>query len=145
KQQRTLPDLVHVGEVPELQRIEEADGELRIGAAASLEAAWQALALRAPAFTELWLRFASPPVRHAGTLGGNVANGSPIGDGAPALMALDAQVELRRGARVRRLPLADFYTGYMKNRLEPGEFVQAMAVPLAAFRRTLRAWKISKR
>ncbi len=145
KQLRDLPELVHTTEVAELKRIEEADGELRIGAAASLEAAWRALATRLPALTEMWLRFASPPIRHAGTLGGNLANGSPIGDGAPVLMALDAQLELRRGSRIRRLPLDAFYTGYMKNRLEPGEFVEAIAVPLAALQRTVRAYKISKR
>ena len=145
KQLRTLPTLIHTGEVQAMQRIEEAGGELRIGAAASLEAAWRALAVRQPALTETWLRFASPPIRLAGTLGGNTATGSPIGAGAPVLLALDAQLELRRGARVRRLRLADFYVGYMKNRLEAGEFVQAIAVPLAAFGRTLRAWKISKR
>jgi xanthine dehydrogenase small subunit len=62
----------------------------------------------ARALTDVWLRFASPPIRHAGTLGGNVANGSPIGDSPPVLMALDAQIELRRGSAVRRLPLTDF-------------------------------------
>jgi xanthine dehydrogenase small subunit len=87
---------------------------------------------RAP-LTDVWLRFASPPIRHAGTLGGNVANGSPIGDSPPVLMALDAQIELRRGSAVRRLPLTDFYLDYMKNALQEGEFVQAVAVPLAAF------------
>ncbi len=145
KQLRTLPELIYTGEVREMKRIDEVNGELRIGAAASLETAWRALATRTPPLTEMWLRFASPPIRHAGTLGGNIANGSPIGDGAPVLMALDAQIELRRGSRARRMPLADFYVGYMKNRLEPGEFVQALAVPLAAFERTLRAYKISKR
>ncbi len=74
-----------------------------------------------------------------------MANGSPIGDSAPVLMALDAQLELRQGERVRRLPLDDFYTGYMANRLEPGEFIQAVVVPEAAFARRIRAYKISKR
>ena len=145
KQLRDLGDVIPVSEVDELKAIAHAGGELRIGAGASLEAAWGALARRAPALTQAWRRFASPPIRHAGTMGGNVANGSPIGDSAPVLMALDALVELRRGDRVRRLPLDDFYTGYQKNRLEPGEFVQALVVPDAAFSRTLRAYKISKR
>ncbi|HEY0857543.1 MAG TPA: xanthine dehydrogenase small subunit [Albitalea sp.] len=145
KQFRELRELISVGGVDELKRIEEHDGELLIGAGVSLETAWRTLAGHLPALTDMWLRFASPPIRHAGTMGGNVANGSPIGDSAPVLMALDASLVLRRGARVRRLPLQDFYTGYMTNRLEPGEFVQAIAVPLAAMRRTLRAYKISKR
>ncbi len=145
KQFRPLGDIVYVGEVAEMKRIEVADDELTIGAGASLDAAFAALAARAPALTDVWLRFASPPIRHAGTMGGNVANGSPIGDSAPVLMALDAQVELRRGERVRRMSLTDFYVGYMLNRLEPGEFVQGIKVPLAAFERTVRAYKISKR
>lgn len=149
KQFRDLGDILYVGNVAEMKVVEERAGEagaeLYIGAGASLERAWQALARRAPALTDVWLRFASPPIRHAGTMGGNVANGSPIGDAPPVLMALDAQIELRQGARVRRMPLADFYVDYMKNRLEPGEFVQGLAVPLAALQRQVRAYKISKR
>ena len=145
KQMRELGEVIPVTEIDELKTISHAAGELRIGAGASLEAAWAALAERAPPLTEAWRRFASPPIRHAGTLGGNVANGSPIGDSAPVLMALDAQLELRRGDRVRRLPLDDFYTGYQANRLEPGEFLQAVVVPDAAWQRRIRAYKISKR
>jgi xanthine dehydrogenase small subunit len=145
KQFRDLGEVIPVTEIDELKTITHADGELRIGAGASLEAAWTALAGRAPSLTEAWRRFASPPIRHAGTMGGNVANGSPIGDSAPVLMALDAQIELRQGERVRRLPLSDFYTGYLANRLEAGEFVQAIAVPDAAWSRQIRAYKISKR
>jgi xanthine dehydrogenase small subunit len=145
KQFRDLGHVIPITEVGELKAISQRDEELRLGAGASLEAAWGALAAKAPSLTEAWRRFASPPIRHAGTLGGNVANGSPIGDSAPVLMALDAQVELRQGERVRRLPLDDFYTGYLANRMEPGEFVQALVVPDAAFTRQLRAYKISKR
>jgi len=78
-------------------------------------------------------------------MGGNVANGSPIGDSAPVLMALDAELELRRGARTRRVALDAFYVGYMKNRLERGEFVQAIVVPQLPTARKVRAYKISKR
>ena len=98
-----------------------------------------------PGLRELWLRFASPPVRHAGTLGGNIANGSPIGDGAPALIALGADIILRRGSVQRAMPLQDFYLGYMKNALQPGEFVEALHLPLPDADLQLRAYKISKR
>lgn len=150
KQFKDLGDILYLGAVKELRLIEEKGGpsdggELHIGAGASLERAWSALAARAPALTEVWLRFASPPVRHAGTLGGNLANGSPIGDCAPVLMALDAELLLRRGKQQRRLPLSEFYLGYMKNQLQPGEFLQAVVVPLAVLQRRLRAYKISKR
>ena len=142
---RPLGDIIFVGTVDEMKQIVENDSELVIGAGASLEAAWAALTRRVPALTDVWLRFASPPIRNAGTMGGNVANGSPIGDSPPVLIALDAQIELRKGARVRRMLLADFYIDYMKNDLEAGEFVQGIAVPLAAMQRQVRAYKISKR
>jgi xanthine dehydrogenase small subunit len=145
KQYRDVGELIYLGEVAELRRIALDGDTLRIGAGASLEDAWSALAARAPSLTEAWLRFASPPIRHAGTMGGNVANGSPIGDSAPVLIALDAQLLLRRGERTRRVPLQDFYVDYMVNRLQPGEFVQAIEVPTSAFTPTLRAYKISKR
>ncbi|HSC65610.1 MAG TPA: FAD binding domain-containing protein, partial [Caldimonas sp.] len=109
---RELPQLVYIGAVDELKRIDERDGVLSIGAAASLEDAWRALVARWPTLAEIWLRFAGVPLRHTGTMGGNVANGSPIGDSAPVLMALDAALVLRRGDDVRRVALADFYTGY---------------------------------
>ncbi|MDA7415302.1 xanthine dehydrogenase small subunit [Xenophilus arseniciresistens] len=145
KQFRDVGDLIHVGEVAQLQQVADEGDVLRIGAGASLEAAWRALVQRAPSLQDVWLRFASPPIRNAGTMGGNVANGSPIGDSPPILMALDAQIELRRGDAVRRMPLTDFYLDYMKNALQPGEFVQALRVPHAAFARQLRGYKISKR
>ncbi len=145
KQMRDLGNILYLGEVAELKKIVLTDDALSVGAGASLEAAWDALARHWPALREVWLRFASPPIRHAGTLGGNVANGSPIGDSAPVLMALDAQVLLRHGTRTRRMPLDAFYTGYMESRLAPGEFLQAVVVPLELPRRTVRAYKISKR
>jgi xanthine dehydrogenase small subunit len=145
KQFRDLGDIVYVGDVDEMKVIEERGEVLYIGAGASLEAAYGALAQRVPQLTDVWLRFASPPIRHAGTMGGNVANGSPIGDSPPVLMALDASIELRKGDRVRSMPLSRFYLDYMKNELQPGEFVQGLAVPLAAMRRQVRVYKISKR
>ncbi len=145
KQFRDLGELIYIGEVAELKTIAEHDGVLEIGAAATLEDAWQALAARWPSLREVGLRFAGPPVRHAGTMGGNVANGSPIGDSAPVLMALDARIVLQRADAVREMPLADFYVDYMKNRLEPGEFVHSLRVPLPRAGEQLRAYKISKR
>jgi xanthine dehydrogenase small subunit len=144
KQFRDVPELLYIGGVDALKRIDARDGTLSIGAAASLEDAWRALVARWPTLADVWLRFAGVPLRHAGTMGGNVANGSPIGDAAPVLMALGAALVLRRGDRVRRLPLPDFYTGYLANRLDAGEFVQAIEVPLGDAA-AVRAYKISKR
>ncbi|MCU0921685.1 MAG: xanthine dehydrogenase small subunit [Burkholderiaceae bacterium] len=142
---RDLGDIVYVGEVDELKRIGEADGALHIGAGAALEDAWSALAARWPAVNEAWLRFAGPPVRHAGTMGGNVANGSPIGDSAPVLIALGASIVLRHGPATREMLLEDFYLDYMKNQLVPGEFVAGISVPLPTPAQRFRAYKISKR
>jgi xanthine dehydrogenase small subunit len=146
KQFRHLDQLIYLGDVAELAQLAEtADGSLHIGAAVSLETAFGALHKRFPTLQDVWLRFASVPIRNAGTLCGNIANGSPIGDGPPVLMALDAEVLLRRGARERRMPLTELYVDYMKNRLEPGEFVQAVIVPPASPTLQVRAYKISKR
>ncbi|WP_416757976.1 xanthine dehydrogenase small subunit [Roseateles sp. So40a] len=156
KQQRELGDVILTGQVDALRRIEVFDtseldsahgspATLRIGAAVTLEDAWAALSARVPALRELWLRFASPPVRHAGTLGGNIANGSPIGDGAPALIALGARIRLRRGTEHRVMPLESFYLDYMKNALQPGEFVEALDVPMPAPGTRLRGYKLAKR
>jgi xanthine dehydrogenase small subunit len=146
KQFKDLGELIHIGEVAELRRIDVRADRIVIGAASSLEAAWQALVAEWPTLRDVWLRFAALPLRVAGTLGGNVANGSPIGDSAPVLMALGATLVLRRGERLRSMPLEDFYVDYMKNRLEPGEFVQVIEVPRRAGRaQAVRAYKISKR
>ncbi|MGA1288675.1 MAG: xanthine dehydrogenase small subunit, partial [Rubrivivax sp.] len=156
KQFRDLGEIVYLGDAQDLKHCGWVEGEaggaprvLRIAAAVPLEDAWTAISAHWPDLREVFLRFAGPPVRHAGTLVGNLANGSPIGDSAPVLMALDARLVLRRGEARRRLPLSDFYTDYMKNRLEPGEFIEAVEIPETAppagALRHLRAFKISKR
>ena len=118
KQLRELPTLVFVGDAPELSAIEGRADELWIGAAVRLTDAWPALLRRFPELGEQAARFASPPIRNSATLCGNLANGSPIGDSIPTLIALGAQIELRQGSAVRRLPLEDFYLGYQKKGLE---------------------------
>jgi len=145
KQFRDLGDMLYIGNVDALRRIERRDGVLRIGAAASLEDAWSTLTAAVPSLHDMWLRFASLPVRNAGTLGGSIANGSPIGDSAPVLMALGTDVVLRRGAVQRTLRLEDFYLDYMKNAMQPGEFIEALDVTLPAPAAAVRAYKLSKR
>jgi xanthine dehydrogenase small subunit len=146
KQFKDLGEIVYVGEVAALKSIATApDGTLTIGAGATLEDAWAAVAARHPSLTEVWRRFAGPPVRHAGTMGGNVANGSPIGDTAPVIMALDARLVLRQGRATREVRLDEFYVDYMKNRLAPGEFVQAIVIPPPPPGTQVRGYKISKR
>lgn len=147
KQFRSLPVLLHLGRVLELGRIDVTDGWLEIGAAVRLEDAFGTLLGHYPEAAELHRRFASLPIRNAGTLCGNIANGSPIGDSMPALIALGAEVVLRHGDAIRRLPLDAFYLDYQKKDLAAGEFVQAVRIPLrpsaAGFH--FRAWKVSRR
>ena len=145
KQFRPMPKQIRIDAIESLKAIEWKNDTLSIGAGASLEAAWSALVAMAPALHEMQLRFASLPLRLAGTMGGNVANGSPIGDSAPALLALDATLLLRRGTTQRRIALADFYVDYIKNRLAPGEFIQAIEVPRLASGTAVRGYKLSKR
>ena len=145
KQLRELPPLIFVGAVPELSKIEDRPKELWIGAAVTLTDAWPALLRRFPELEEQAARFASPPIRNSATLCGNLANGSPIGDSLPALIALDARIELRKGASVRRLALEDFYLGYQKKAWDKGEFMTGVAVPAASKGRLLGSFKVSKR
>ena len=135
KQHRDLPTTLYVGNVDELKEIRDTGAGLEIGAAASLTDAYDALVARHPELAELYRRFASPPIRNAGTLGGNIANGSPIGDSMPVLMVMGATLVLRRGKRTREVPLDAFYLAYQKTALEPGEFVERVRVPHAVPRR----------
>lgn len=145
KQFRDLGNVLYIGNVAGLKTIERDAQTLTLGAAASLEEAYAALAVDYPELAELWTRFASLPIRNAGTLGGNVANGSPIGDSMPALIALGAEVVLRHGGATRTLPLDAFYLGYQKSALQPGEFVAAIRVPRPAPNLRFRTYKVSKR
>jgi xanthine dehydrogenase small subunit len=145
KQLRDLPYMVYIGAVAELKHIRRSAEVLELGAGVSLTEGWRALVADFPTLAEMAQRFGSPPVRNSGTLCGNLANGSPIGDALPVLIALDAQLELRRGTRTRLLPLERFYLGYQRTALEPGEFVVSVKVPLSREERWIAAYKISKR
>jgi xanthine dehydrogenase small subunit len=134
--------------VAELRRIEQRGGEWVIGAAATLQDAFTALLQSWPVLKTFAARFAGLPVRNSGTLGGNVANGSPIGDSMPLLIALKSRIVLASVRGEREMPLEDFYTGYRQNLLAADEVLAFIKVPLpAASAQTslLRAYKISKR
>jgi xanthine dehydrogenase small subunit len=146
KQMRDLGDIIYLNQVAELQHITEQDGMIEIGAAVPLDQAYSAVCRHyGKELSELQQRFASLPIRNAGTLVGNVANGSPIGDSAPWLIALGAQIVLlgKNGQRV--MPLEDFYLDYQKKDLRPEEFVQAVRVPLPKPSLQFRTYKLAKR
>ena len=142
KLQRPAP-LCFVGRVPELRSVTVDTGEIRIGAAVTLTELQEVIAEHHPDFAEMIRRFGSTQVRNAATLGGNIANGSPIGDAPPALIALGARLHLNRGGERRALPLEDFFTAYGRQDRAPGEFVEAVSIPRQPDR--LKCYKVSKR
>jgi xanthine dehydrogenase small subunit len=145
KQHRDIPIFISTSRVPELQAYTEGGGSLRIGAAMTWSDLEGAIGRHFPDFGELLRRFASVQVRNAATIGGNIANGSPIGDGPPALIALGARVVLRKGTATRTLPLESFFIAYGKQDRQPGEFIEAIEVPLLDRPERLKCYKISKR
>jgi xanthine dehydrogenase small subunit len=145
KQFRELGDIIYTGEVAELQKITEDATHVTIGAVVSLNLAHDALKGYFPEMNEMWERFASMPIRNAGTLGGNIANGSPIGDTMPALIALRAEVTLSNVPKSRRLLLEDFYVGYQKQVLQPDEVLVSVGIPKPTPALRFRVYKLSKR
>jgi len=145
KQHRRLETLIHLGRVAQLQEIARHGDLLTIGAGATLADAQAALGEVAPDLGELLRRFGAVQVRSAGTVGGNIANGSPIGDLAPALIALGARLNLRRGSQQRSVAVEDFFVAYGRQDRAPGELVVSIEVPLAPETERLRCYKVSKR
>jgi xanthine dehydrogenase small subunit len=145
KQHRRLPTLIDVTRINDLSAIVEDESGLTIGATVTHRDATAALARFHPDLGELMRRFASIQIRNAGTVGGNIANGSPIGDLPPALIALDARLTLRRGPERREIPLEDFFIGYGKQDRAPGEFVEAVFVPRLSADMRFACYKLSKR
>ncbi len=145
KQLRELPKIIHIGKVVGFDRVEENPHELIIGAGATYAQAQAALGRLDPDVGELLRRLGSKQVRASGTVGGNVANGSPIGDSPPMLIALDAKLELRKGRQVRTMPVEEFYIEYGKQKREPGELVTAITIPKLAANHIFRCFKVTKR
>src|SRR5262249_53218643 len=142
---RALDQVVYLGRITELQTIEERSEGIELGAGVTLSEAWPALARLAPDLGLLLRRFGGEQVRNAGTIGGNIANGSPIGDPPPALIALGAEIVLRRGSRRRRLPLEAFFISYGKQDRAPDEFIERILIPRLPSNALFRVYKISKR
>jgi len=145
KQHEELDTVIYTGNVEELSELKVTLTHVEIGAAVSLSDAMVPIIEQYPEFEELFLRFASPPIRNAGTLGGNIANGSPIGDSMPALMVLDTMLVLRCGEQKRPMSINDFYLDYQKTALQPGEFLERILVPLRGKDTHVQSYKVSKR
>jgi xanthine dehydrogenase small subunit len=145
KQHREFPQVLDLTRVAELRRIARGAQHLSIGAAVTLSDAFAALVADRPVLQHFAARFAGLPVRNAGTLGGNVANGSPIGDSMPLLIALGAQVVLMSARGQREMPLEGLYTGYRQNVMAADEVLAFVNVPHARAGEMLKVYKISKR
>jgi len=137
--------IMYLGNVAELRQVTETAKAWRMGAAVSLTQVETLIAQAYPDFAEVLRRFGSPPIRSTATLAGNIANGSPIGDSMPCLMALGASLVLRRGDKKRQVLLENFYTGMKQNVLQAGEFIEAVDLPKPVMGQIFRAHKVSKR
>ncbi len=142
---RELAPVVFLGRVRDLQRIEETADAIEIGAGVTYTDGVAALAALYPDAGELIRRLGGLQVRNAGTIGGNIANGSPIGDSPPALIAAGATLVLRQGDERRTLALEDFFIDYGRQDRRPGEFVERIVVPRPLPGAQYRCYKISKR
>ncbi len=145
KQHRELGSVVYAGCAADICDVKVSETHIDIGGAATLTEAVPVIVQHYPGFDELFRRFASPPIRNAGTLGGNIANGSPIGDSMAALMVVETSLTLRCGEVEREISLNDFYHDYMVNDLQPGEFVSRILIPLPTDSAHVSSQKWSKR
>lgn len=145
KQHRELETVIYTGRVAELAELSVSSTHIEVGAAVTLTEVMPVIIEHYPGLDELFRRYASPPIRNAATLGGNIANGSPIGDSMPALMVLGASLVLRQADAERELQLDEFYHDYQVNDLAPGEFLVRIRIPVADSRAIVHSQKWSKR
>jgi xanthine dehydrogenase, small subunit len=145
KQMRELDPVIFINHLSELQSIEVAGDGITIGAGVTYTRAFETLRREIPALGALIDRIGGQQVRNMGTIGGNIANGSPIGDTPPALIALGAKLTLRSAEGTRELPLEDYFVAYGKQDRKQGEFVESVFVPRPAANTRYAVYKISKR
>ena len=145
KQHRSLDVVVSLNEAADLRAVRDTDEAIEINAGVRYSDVYGRLSALWPEFGEVLRRLGSTLIRNSGTLVGNIANGSPIGDTPPLLIALGATLTLRRGGETRSMPLEDYFIAYGKQDRAPGEFVQSVTIPKPAPGSLFKAWKISKR
>ncbi|HVK90333.1 MAG TPA: xanthine dehydrogenase small subunit [Mycoplana sp.] len=142
---RDIAPIIHLSHLDELRRISVDATGVTLGAGVSYTEAYPVIVEHFPQLSELWNRIGGEQVRNMGTVGGNIANGSPIGDAPPPLIALGASVTLRKGGKRRSLPLEDFFIEYGKQDRQPGEFVESVRIPFLGANARLAVYKITKR
>jgi len=145
QQLKNVEKVISLSAMDNLKKCTKTERSLIIGAGAPLNDIASPLLSAFPQLAELITRFASLPIRNQATLGGNIANASPIGDMPPALLALGASLHLDNGQQVRVIPLKGFFIGYRQTQLEKGEWISAIEIPLLSKDNNVAAYKISKR
>jgi xanthine dehydrogenase small subunit len=145
KQMRPIDPVVFLNHLTDLQAITEDEAGITMGAGVTYAQALGVLEGHYPALGRLIDRIGGQQVRNMGTIGGNIANGSPIGDMPPALIALGSSVTLRSASGSRPLALEDYFIAYGKQDRQPGEFVEKLTVPLPRDDAFFAVYKISKR
>ena len=142
---RAIGPVIFINHLQELKRIAENDSEVRFYAGVSYSEALPVIAANFPDLGELWGRIAGEQIRNMGTIGGNIANGSPIGDTPPPFIVLGAKLSLRKGEHRREIKLEDYFLSYGKQDRQPGEFVESVTIPLLPAGEKFAVYKISKR
>ncbi len=145
KDLQEIQKIIWLGQIPELQKCEELENELRIGATATYSDSTEFVTNYDQDLGRLWRRIGSRQVRAVGTIGGNIANGSPIGDTIPALISLGAKIELQQRNSTRTIPLEEFFIDYGQQDLKDGEFITYIHIPILPQNTHFRCFKISKR
>jgi xanthine dehydrogenase small subunit len=145
KQMRPQPRIIYTGAAKDFAQIVDHGDHISIGAGATYADAYEALGNISPDLSVLLKRIGARQVRASGTIGGNIANGSPIGDMPPALIALDATLHLRMGKTERTMKLEEFFIAYGKQDRKPGELVWRIDVPKPEANQIFHCAKITKR
>ena len=143
KKLKYFNNMIFLGGCEQLKRIEVTKETIQIGAACTISELIVSLRSTFPSFTNMLLRYGAVQIRNSATIGGNIANGSPVGDGPPALIALGAILKLRHAETIRMLPIEDFFINYGVQDLNPGEFIESIIIPKEVD--ILKCYKVSKR
>jgi xanthine dehydrogenase small subunit len=142
---RDIGPMIYIAHLPELHRIEAFGGGVKLFAGVTYTEAENVIATHFPQLSELWYRIGGEQIRNMGTIGGNIANGSPIGDTPPPLIALGASITLRKGSTRREIKLKDYFIAYGKQDRQPGEFVESVTIPYLPQGEKFACYKITKR
>jgi len=144
KERKEINNIISLNSIKELKFIKEKNGNIEVGASTSLKEFELFIKKYYPDFNSILKRYGSVQIRNVGTIAGNIATASPIGDTLPLLLSLDAKIVLQKKSNKTVLPLNRFFISYRKTRLKKGQFIYSIIIPI--FKKNIfKAYKISKR